>query len=148
MFWQDVDLDDLDREQWESLCDGCGKCCLHKLHDEETGAYVYTAVACRLLDLEQCRCEDYPHRLERVDYCLDLYNLYHSGNTEAFRWLPTSCAYRLRAGGEPLPSWHHLVCGDRDAVHSSGHSVRDKVVSGEHVHPDDADAMVIHWVEC
>ncbi|MFT5484053.1 MAG: putative cysteine cluster protein YcgN (CxxCxxCC family) [Halieaceae bacterium] len=147
MFWENLSLSELDRDQWEALCDGCGKCCLHKLEDEQSQTYQYTAVACKLLDLDSCRCSDYSHRKKRVEHCLDLYSQFQSGDRQVFEWLPTSCAYRLRDKGQALPPWHHLISGDRDSVHDSDNSVRDKVVSGEYVHPEDADQFIIHWIE-
>ena len=147
VFWEDLSLAELDHDQWEALCDGCGKCCLHKLQDEDSGSYQYTAVACRLLSLDSCRCSDYGRRKQAVAHCLDLRSQYAAGDHSAFEWLPASCAYRLRAQGQTLPPWHHLISGDRNTVHTTDNSVRDKVVSGEHVHPEDADQFIIHWIE-
>ncbi|PEQ11321.1 hypothetical protein B2G71_17305 [Novosphingobium sp. PC22D] len=123
-FWEQP-LDTLDRAQWEALCDGCGQCCLHKLEDADTGEYLATNVACKLLDLKTARCSDYRHRRAYVPDCLRL----TLRNAAGLEWLPPTCAYRLRADGEPLPGWHYLVCGDRDAVHAAGISVAGKVVS-------------------
>jgi uncharacterized cysteine cluster protein YcgN (CxxCxxCC family) len=109
-FWEDVPLAKLDRAQWEALCDGCGKCCVHKLEDEETGELMATNVACRLLDRKSGRCSDYRHRHAYVSECVRL----SAGNVDAIDWLPATCAYRLRAAGKPLPDWHYLVCGDRE----------------------------------
>lgn len=118
-FWEQP-LETLDRAQWEALCDGCGKCCLHKVEDADTGRIYPTNVACRLLDRETARCSNYRHRRAFVPDCLRLTPAKLAG----IEWLPESCAYKLRAQGEPLPSWHYLVCGDREAVHREGHSVR------------------------
>ncbi len=123
-FW-DKPLAALNREEWEALCDGCGKCCLHKLEDEDTGDVWRTNVACRLLDLSTARCADYRHRKAMVPDCLRL----TPRLVERVAWLPETCAYRLRADGEPLPAWHYLECGDRAAVHRGGHSVVGKAVS-------------------
>lgn len=123
-FWERP-LATLDRAQWEALCDGCGKCCLHKVEDADTGEIFATNVACRLLDRETARCSDYRHRRALVPDCLRL----TQGNVAGIQWLPESCAYRLRARGEPLPDWHHLVSGDADRVHREGHSVRGWTVS-------------------
>ena len=118
-FWEQP-LETLDRAQWEALCDGCGKCCLHKVEDADTGRIYPTNVACRLLDRETARCSNYRHRRAFVPDCLRLTPAKLAG----IEWLPESCAYKLRAQGEPLPCWHYLVCGDREAVHREGHSVR------------------------
>jgi hypothetical protein len=118
-FWEQP-LETLDRGQWEALCDGCGKCCLHKLEDEDTGEIVPTNVACKLLDSHTGRCTNYKGRRALVPDCIRL----SLANVGGFRWLPSTCAYRLRAEGEPLPGWHHLVSGDPEAVHREGHSVR------------------------
>ncbi len=117
-FWE-APLASLDAGQWEALCDGCGKCCLHKLEDEDTGRIYPTNVACRLLDLTTARCGDYRHRRRHVPDCLTL----TKARIDDIEWLPQTCAYRLRAEGEPLPDWHYLVCGDRDAVHRAGESI-------------------------
>lgn len=117
-FWE-APLASLDAGQWEALCDGCGKCCLHKLEDEDTGRIYPTNVACRLLDLATARCGDYRHRRRHVPDCLTL----TKAKVDDIEWLPHTCAYRLRAEGEPLPEWHYLVCGDRDAVHRAGESI-------------------------
>ncbi len=124
-FWEDTPIEQLDRAQWESLCDGCGKCCLHKLEDADTGELLPTNVACRLLDRRSGQCGDYRHRRALVPECVRL----TPGNLAQIDWLPASCAYRLRADNQPLPEWHHLVCGDREEVHKAGMSVRGWTVS-------------------
>jgi uncharacterized cysteine cluster protein YcgN (CxxCxxCC family) len=109
-------LSTLKRDEWEALCDGCGQCCLHKVEDEDTGDIYHTNVACKLLDLRSARCSDYKNRRNFVPDCVRLTpRLAHT-----LPWLPDSCAYRLRAEDLPLPEWHYLVCGDRDAVHRAG----------------------------
>lgn len=137
-FWEDTPLDKLDRAQWEQLCDGCGKCCIHKLEDEETGELLATNVACRLLDRRTSLCSDYKHRRAYVPECVRL----TPGNVRGIDWLPSSCAYRLRAAGEPLPEWHHLNTGDRDSVHRAGVSVRGWTIS-----EDEAGDLEHHLVE-
>jgi uncharacterized cysteine cluster protein YcgN (CxxCxxCC family) len=137
-FWEDTPLDKLDRGQWEALCDGCGKCCLHKLEDEETGELFATNVACRLLDRRTAQCSDYRHRRAFVPDCVRL----TAGNVASIDWLPSTCAYRLRAEGKPLPDWHYLVCGDREAVKRAGESV-----SGWTVSEDDAGDLEHHMVD-
>ena len=124
-FWEDVPLDKLDRAQWEALCDGCGKCCLHKLEDEDTGELFPTNVACRLLDRRSGQCSNYRHRHAYVSECVRL----SMRNVNMIEWLPSTCAYRLRLNGEQLPEWHYLVSGDREMVHRVGQSVRGWTIS-------------------
>lgn len=138
-FWKRP-IETLNREQWEALCDGCGKCCLHKSEDDLTGEVYHTNVSCRLLDLKTGRCSDYKHRRVYVPDCLRL----TPKLARDLPWLPDTCAYRLRADGDPLPDWHYLICGDREAVHAAGQSVRGKAISEtvsgpleEHVVPAD-----------
>lgn len=123
-FW-DQPIDALSRAEWEALCDGCGQCCLHKVEDEDSGQVYPTNVACKLLDLKTARCSDYRNRRAFVPDCLRL----TPRLAAELSWLPPTCAYRLRADGEPLPDWHYLVCGDREAVHRAGISVRGKAIS-------------------
>ncbi|OWK29083.1 YcgN family cysteine cluster protein [Sphingomonas mucosissima] len=137
-FWEDTPLDKLDRGQWEALCDGCGKCCLHKLEDEETGELFATNVACRLLDRRSGQCSNYRHRHAYVSECVRL----SMRNVDAIKWLPSTCAYRLRLNNEPLPEWHYLNSGDRDAVHWAGESVRGWTIS-----EDDAGELEYHMTD-
>ncbi|MDX1735279.1 MAG: YcgN family cysteine cluster protein [Halioglobus sp.] len=136
-------LSQLSDSEWEALCDGCAKCCLHKLEDAEDGQVYFTKVRCRYLDEHSCRCSDYANRSRLVPNCIDL----RGRDPATLEWLPSTCAYRLRANGQPLPSWHYLVCGDREAVHRAGVSIRGRSVSDEFVHPDGYDEHVVHWVE-
>lgn len=129
-FWEQP-LASLDRAQWEALCDGCGKCCLHKVEDEDTGRIYPTNVACRLLDTRTARCADYRHRRALVPDCLRL----TQGNVHSIAWLPSTCAYRLRADGLPLPDWHHLKTGSAAAMRAGGHSVIGRVISEVHAGP-------------
>jgi hypothetical protein len=142
-FWQSKTLTEMTQAEWESLCDGCAKCCLHKLQDEDSGDVYYTKVACRYLDLEQCRCRDYSRRQMQVPTCLCL----KPEDIAEFHWLPSTCAYRLIAEGKPLPAWHHLVSGSHDTIHEQEISVRGKVLSEEHVHPDGLQEHIVRWIE-
>ncbi|MDV3458579.1 YcgN family cysteine cluster protein [Sphingomonas sp. HF-S4] len=137
-FWEDTPLAKLDRAQWEALCDGCGKCCVHKLEDEETGELHATNVACRLLDRRMGRCSDYRHRHAYVSECVRL----NANNVAGIEWLPSTCAYRLRAEDKPLPDWHYLVSGDPESVHAAGQSTRGWTIS-----EDDAGDFENHMVD-
>ena len=111
-FWENGNLAGLDRDQWEAICDGCGKCCLVKLEDEETGEVFYTDLRCRHLDEGNCRCTVYETRRQTVPACIEL----APDRLEELWLMPPSCAYRRIAEGRGLPAWHHLVCGDRNLV--------------------------------
>lgn len=124
-FWRRKRLEQMTRAEWESLCDGCARCCLHKLRDEETGRVHHTDVACRLLDLDACRCSDYANRRARVPDCVRL----TPARLARIDWLPPSCAYRLVQEGKDLPEWHPLVSGDPESVHRAGASVRGRAVA-------------------
>jgi uncharacterized cysteine cluster protein YcgN (CxxCxxCC family) len=141
-FWKTTPLGEMNRDQWESLCDGCGRCCLRKLEDEDTGEIAYTDVACRLLDCTSCRCRDYPRRLERVPDCVGL----TPANLAQLRWMPTTCAYRLLYEGKPLPDWHPLISGSAASVHAAGISVAGFCVPEDQVDEDEIEAHIIDWV--
>lgn len=142
-WWHEKSLAELSAEQWEALCDGCAKCCLHKLEDEDNGEVFYTRVRCRYLDEATCRCSDYPRRSVLMPNCIQL----QAESVEDLDWLPSTCAYRLRAHGERLPEWHPLVSGDTATVHRAGISIRGRAISDEFVHPDGFDEHIVHWVE-
>jgi uncharacterized cysteine cluster protein YcgN (CxxCxxCC family) len=139
-FWEGRALSELTREQWERLCDGCGRCCLVKLEDDDTGEVEYTSVACRHLDLESCRCRRYGVRWELAEDCMIL----TPDTLVELDWLPTTCAYRLLAANQPLPSWHPLLTGDPGSVHRAGISLRGRAISEDYVHEDDLDDFVSH----
>ena len=123
-FWEKP-LRELTRQEWEALCDGCGKCCLHKVEEEDSGVIHATNVACKLLDRETGRCTNYRGRRAYVPDCVRL----TSEGVGKLAWLPSTCAYRLRSEGEPLPGWHYLISGDPEAVHRAGQSVRGWTIS-------------------
>ncbi|MDV2856958.1 MULTISPECIES: YcgN family cysteine cluster protein [Oceanimonas] len=123
-FWQTKTLEQMTDEEWEALCDGCGKCCLNKLIDDETEELVHTNVACELLNTHSCACSDYVNRFARVPDCLKITR----EQLSEFYWLPSTCAYRVLAEGKALPSWHPLRTGSKSAMHRAGQSVRGKVV--------------------
>lgn len=123
-FWKTKPLAQMTPVEWESLCDGCGKCCLHKIEDVASGKISYTNIACRLLDTDACRCSDYANRTERVHDCVKL----SPANLASLKWMPSTCAYRLVAEGKELEWWHPLVSGDRETIHAAGMSVRGRTI--------------------
>ncbi len=137
-FWETKSLREMNRAEWESLCDGCGKCCIHKLEDEETGELHPTNVACRLLDRRTGRCSDYKHRKAHVPECVRL----TPEKLDDIDWLPSTCAYLLLHHGEALPDWHPLITGDPESVHAAGMSVRGWTVS-----EDEAGDLEHHLIE-
>ena len=142
-FWEEKTLQELSHEEWESLCDGCGKCCLYKLEDEDSGEIYFTCVACKLLDTQNGGCRDYPGRLQQVPDCIQLRQV----DIGSINWLPSTCSYRLVSEGKALPSWHHLVSGDPAAVHEAGASVVGKVYDEEQVELDELQDYIVHWVD-
>jgi uncharacterized cysteine cluster protein YcgN (CxxCxxCC family) len=140
-FWKHKPLHKMTRQEWESLCDGCAKCCLNKLEFEKTGEVRYTNVCCRYLDLDACRCTAYKRRALLVPHCAIL----TPGRVKQFHWLPRTCSYRLLYEGKDLPSWHHLVSGDRDMVHRLGHSVKGKVISDQFIPLSQLEKYIVDW---
>lgn len=138
-FWERP-LSDLAPDEWEALCDGCGKCCLNKIEYEDTNELAFTRVACKLLDGEECRCSSYPNR---HDYVPDCVVLTPRKLAEIAWWLPATCAYRLRHEGRPLYDWHHLISGDPESVHRAGASVRGWTVSEVSVDEEDWEDYII-----
>lgn len=138
-FWQEKTLAQMNEAEWEALCDGCARCCLHKIEDEDTGELFFTRMACRLLNLKTCRCTNYAQRCAEVPDCLDL----RAGFTQ-YHWLPSTCAYRLLAEGNALPNWHPLVSGDPRSVRKAKISINTFAVP-ENPTADLAD-YVIEWL--
>jgi uncharacterized cysteine cluster protein YcgN (CxxCxxCC family) len=142
-FWKRKSLWEMTCDEWESLCDGCSKCCLQKVEYEDTGEVYYTRVVCRYMDQKTCRCTRYEQRTQLVPDCLKL----EPENVRQIHFLPRTCAYRLIAETQDLEWWHSLVSGDPDTVHEAGISVRGKVLSEEYVHPEGLEEHIIEWVK-
>ncbi len=140
-FWQRKSLQEMSTGEWESLCDGCGRCCLVKLEDEDTGEIHHTSLSCALLDTGSCRCTDYANRHARVDDCVKL----NAGNVKSLNWLPVSCAYRTLAEGRDLPWWHPLVSGTPQTVIDAGISVTGKVRSENGIAEEDMPDYMVKW---
>ncbi|MDS1310412.1 YcgN family cysteine cluster protein [Marinobacter xiaoshiensis] len=141
-FWQRKRLNEMTQQEWESLCDGCGKCCLNKLEDEDTGEVYHTDLVCRFMDEDTCRCTVYPDRLEKVPGCTVL----TPDSVSDYHWLPHTCAYRTLAEGRPLSDWHPLRSGSPDTVHEAGVSIRHKVIREDKVAEENWEEHIIHWV--
>jgi len=140
-FWKTKKLSEMTPAEWESLCDGCGKCCLFKLEDEDDGKVYYTNIVCKLIDLKTCRCTRYDQRTELVPTCLEL----NSENVFQLTWMPKTCAYRLLAEGKDLYWWHHLVSGSFETVHKVGVSIRGKVEMEDTIPEEDWEDHVVDW---
>ncbi len=138
-FWLTTPLDKMTSSQWESLCDGCALCCLHKLEDEDTGDVYYTDVHCRYMEQDTCRCTVYHTRQEKVPHCVWL----TPDQAKEFHWLPETCAYRLVAEGKPLFDWHPLVSGDRESVHMAGISIRNKGIPDDRIPEEEWEDRII-----
>ena len=139
-FWESKSLEDMTPKEWESLCDGCGLCCLHKVEDVSHEQILYTGIACDLLNCQTCRCQDYENRHAKIEDCVKLtadtiYNL---------NWLPPSCAYRIVAEGKQLPMWHPLISGDVDGVHKEGVSAKNLAINEQEI--PDIEAFLDQWI--
>ena len=141
-FWKEKTLEEMTDAEWESLCDGCARCCLIKLEDADTSEVHYTSLACNLLDIDRCRCTGYPRRHELVPDCIH----FTPELAATLSWLPDTCAYRLLAEGLDLPAWHPLVSGRRESVHEAGISVRGRAIPVRMVADEDQEDYVIDWV--
>ncbi|MBP1859767.1 YcgN family cysteine cluster protein [Rhizobium herbae] len=140
-FWKTKSLTEMTNAEWESLCDGCGLCCLNKLEDWDTGEIAWTSVGCTLLDGETCRCKDYPNRQATVPDCIQL----TPHEVETLTWLPPTCGYRLVRDGLDLYWWHPLVSGDPETVHQAGISVRGRTVSEDTIDVEDLEDYLVTW---
>jgi len=142
-YWKKKKLAEMNAEEWEALCDGCARCCLYKLQDEDTNEIYYTNVVCRLLDIYRCRCTDYTNRSRLVPTCLVL----DADLVRQLSWMPKTCAYRLLAEGKDLEWWHPLVSGSAETVHKAGISVRNRVIPEKDADMDNLEDYVVDWLE-
>lgn len=140
-FWEIKKLAEMSTEEWESLCDNCGKCCLNKLEDEDTGEIAFTSVVCNLIDLDSCRCTRYSERCTLVPECIDL----KQHEFAEYKWLPSTCAYRLLTDGQPLPDWHPLLTGTVESVKDAGVSISSYAIKESQV--DDLEDHIIEWLK-
>jgi uncharacterized cysteine cluster protein YcgN (CxxCxxCC family) len=140
-FWKKRSLNRLTKNEWEALCDGCAKCCLHRLEDEESGEVYISNIVCRYLNEEECRCSDYENRSVNVPDCVSV-------TPELLQdpyWLPSTCAYRLLAEGKELPDWHPLVSGTQESVETSGNSIKGRVIC--ETEADDPEFHLVQWAK-
>lgn len=142
-FWRRLTLDEMSSVQWESLCDGCGRCCLNKLEDEDTGEIAWTSIACRLFDEDTCRCSDYQHRSAKVPECIRL----TPETVRSLSWLPPTCAYRLIDEGHDLYWWHPLVSGDPQTVIDAGISVLGRTLREDDIPLSRWEEFIVEWPE-
>lgn len=144
-YWKAKTLEELTDEEWEGLCDGCGRCCLQKLECEDSGDIFYTNLTCKQLDTESCRCKDYTNRTKIVSACMSLRQL----NDEDWYFMPTTCAYRLIKEGKALKDWHPLIFGSDEKMIAEGISIKGQLtISEADVAEEDFEEHVIQWVEC
>ncbi|MEM8749404.1 MAG: YcgN family cysteine cluster protein [Pseudomonadota bacterium] len=140
-FWKTKALSEMTEMEWESLCDGCGRCCLNKLEDWDTGEIHYTNIACSLFDESTCRCSNYPARFSIVPDCIKL----EPQDISGYSWLPPTCAYRRLDEGKSLPDWHPLITGDPNSVHQNGISVLGKTIPEQGLTPEDFENHLVDW---
>ena len=140
-YWRAKSLEELTGEEWERLCDGCGRCCLNKLEDWDTGEIAWTNIGCRLLDGDTCRCSNYEHRQKEVPDCIGL----TPDMVRKISWLPPTCAYRLIDEGADLYWWHHLVSGSPETVHQAGVSVRGRTINEKGIDVEDYEDFIVVW---
>lgn len=146
-FWKTKTLEQMNDAEWESLCDGCGKCCLSKIDDSDNNRYFYTDIACHMLDTQSCRCKDYPNRKDFVPDCIQL----TPQTVPEYSWMPYTCAYRLVSEGKDLYPWHPLISGDPETVHTAGISVRGKITRSDKdfdlhtMETLEVENSIIHW---
>lgn len=142
-FWKKKTLEEMSHTEWEALCDRCGRCCLHKIENAESGKVYFTNVACRLFDFKTCQCSDYPHRSDVITDCFPL----TPKMVREIHWLPRSCAYRRLTEGRGLAWWHPLVSGDPDTVRHAGFSICGKAFREDEVDLADLEDMVVDWFD-
>jgi len=141
LFWKTKSLEEMNTQEWESLCDGCGKCCLNKLEDWDTGEIYWTNIGCELLDCTTCRCKDYENRFEKVPDCIQL----TPEMVRSIRWLPPTCAYRLVRDGKELFDWHPLISGDSNSVHEAEISIKGRAVEDDGIQTEDYENHLVEW---
>jgi hypothetical protein len=141
-YWEAKSLSQMDEQEWESICDGCGKCCLQKLQDDETNEIYYTDLACHQLNIKSCQCKVYPDRFKHVDSCVDL----TPKHLDVFEWLPDTCSYRVHHETGALPDWHPLLVGDNSQMIRQGLTVKDYAINEKRVPEEDWETHVIRWV--
>ncbi len=142
-FWETKSLDEMTEDEWESLCDGCARCCLHKVEDENSGQVYYTYISCKLLNTDDCQCKAYDKRFDLISDCL---KIKPTGFTR-MHILPETCAYRTLYEGRKLEWWHPLISNDQNSVHQANISVRDKVIPEDNIHPDDIQNCMFFMIE-
>jgi len=141
-FWESKTLEELNDTEWEALCDGCGRCCLQKLECMDSGEIFYTDLACKLFNLNSCRCMDYANRFDQVPDCISLRSL----KNHEWNYMPDTCAYRLLKEGKKLASWHPLIAGNKNLMEAQGISVKGRVLPEQSVHESDAEDHIVHWI--